>query len=121
VGKVVASYLAPRDVRLAVVARYQDGQPFARLVLVPNLNQGPDVVMAYPRGGNRFTYTATLDARVEKGLVLGGRRCGVSLEAFNLLNAAKEVEENVLTTASFRTPIFVQPPRTLRLGVRIEF
>jgi hypothetical protein len=121
VGKLVASYLAPRDVRLAVVARYQDGQPFARLVLVPDLNQGPDVVMAYPRGGNRFTYTATLDARVEKGVVVGGRRCGVSVEAFNLLNAANEVEENVLTTASFRTPIFVQPPRTLRLGVRIEF
>src|SRR5690606_7012326 len=32
VGKWTTGYRAPRDVRLAAVVRYQDGQPFTRFV-----------------------------------------------------------------------------------------
>ncbi len=119
--KWAATYRAPRDVRVGVVARYQDGQPFARLVVVPDLAQGAEAVQAYPRGETRFTYTLTLDARVEKGFEVAGRRVAAALEAFNLLGTANEVEEDVVTGPSFRAQTAVQPPRALRLGFRVEF
>jgi hypothetical protein len=112
---------APGDVHLGWVARYQDGQPFARLVLVPDLPQGADFVRAVPNGRHRFAYALTVDVRVEKGIRVGGRRVSASLEAFNLLQTRHEVEEDVVTGPAFRTPTYVQPPRTLRAGVRLDF
>jgi hypothetical protein len=44
-----------------------------------------------------------------------------SLEAFNLLNTRHEVEEDPVTGPSFRAPTAVQPPRSVRIGVRVDF
>ncbi|MCC7043767.1 MAG: TonB-dependent receptor [Acidobacteria bacterium] len=122
VGKWTTAYRAPGDVRLAAVVRYQDGQPFTRYVVAPDLAGGPEITHAYPVGRTRFTYTATVDVRVEKGISLGGRRrASVRLDVFNLTNHANELEEDVLTGPTFRLSSIVQPPRTLRLGVRVEY
>ena len=102
------------------MARYQDGQPFARLVVVPDLNQGPSLVRAVPNGRHRFTYALSLDARLEQGLRVGRFRVAVIAEAFNLLGSANEVEENVVSGDSFRRTTLVQPPRALRLGLRFD-
>src|SRR6185503_13565649 len=64
--KLSGGYRAPGDVRIGMVARYQDGQPFSRVVLFDGTSLGRDFVMAIPRGAQRFTYTFTLDAKVEK-------------------------------------------------------
>jgi hypothetical protein len=45
----------------------------------------------------------------------------VVLEAFNLLDTANEVEEDVATGPSFRRPTAIEPPRAFRLGVRLDF
>jgi hypothetical protein len=119
--KIAGVYHAPGDVRLGLVARYQDGQPFARVVVSPALNQGPEAVQAIPNGRSRFTYTLTLDARVEKGFALGRWRPALVLEAFNLLDTANEVEEDVATGPSFRQPTAIEPPRAFRLGLRLDF
>jgi hypothetical protein len=119
--KWAITYRAPRDIRAGAVARYQDGQPFARVVIAPDLAQGPEPIPAYPRGATRFTYTLTLDARVEKRLRVGPGLVALVLEGFNLLNAGNEVEEDVVSSASFRTATAVQPPRALRVGVRVDF
>ncbi len=99
----------------------QDGQPFSRLVLADGLYQGRDFVQAIPRGGQRFTYTFTLDARVEKDVIIGRSRVGLLLEAFNLFDTTLEVEEDVVTGPDFRTITVVQPPRAVRVGVRVGF
>jgi hypothetical protein len=119
--KLAAGYEAPHGVRLAMTARYQDGQPFSRLVVAPDLAQGPELVAAYPNGRTRFTFTATVDAKVEKRLVLGNHAAAVRLEVYNLTNLGLEVEENPLTGAAFRRTTAVQPPRALRVGFRLEF
>jgi hypothetical protein len=119
--KIASTYHAPWDVRLGAVARYQDGQPFSRLVIPEGLNQGPDPVQAIPNGRSRFTYTLTVDARLEKGFKIGATRAAVVVEAFNLLNTANEVEEDVTTGSLFRTVTAVQPPRAFRLGARLDF
>lgn len=119
--KWATGFEAPHDVSATVVARYQDGQPFSRQVVAPDLAQGAELISAYPSGRTRFTFTATVDARLEKRFAIGRRRASVRLELYNLTNLGLEVEENPLTGANFRRTTAVQPPRTLRLGFHVAF
>jgi hypothetical protein len=114
-------FVTSNDFHLGAIARYQDGQHFARQVVVPDLNQGAEAVQAYTRGHSRFTFTFTLDARAEKGFRAGSGRVALVAEAFNLLNNRLEVEEDPVTTRKFRATTAVQPPRAIRFGVRVEF
>ena len=107
--------------RLGTIVRYQDGQPFARLVVAPALAQGAEAVRAIPNGRSRFAYTLTLDARAEQGIDVGRTRLSAVAEGFNLLGTAHEVEEDVRTGPAFRTPTAQQPPRAFRLGLRLDF
>jgi hypothetical protein len=119
--KVAGAWHAPGDVRIGSVARYQDGQPFSRVVVVPDLRQGADFVMAIPRGRARYTFAITWDARVEKVFRVGRSQLSAVLEVFNLLDNVNETEEDIVTGPEYRTPTFLQPPRTFRGGVRIAF
>ena len=119
VGKWSATYRAPGDIRVGFSARYQDGQPFSRVVVAPDLAQGPEMLHAYSIGRTRFTYTLTLDVRVEKELTIGGRRAAVHVDVFNATRHLNEVEEDVLTTPAFRRSTAMQPPLTVRVGFRI--
>jgi hypothetical protein len=114
-------YRFPRDLRVGAIARYQDGQPFARLVIAPGLNQGPEAVRAYPNGGNRFTFTGTLDIRVQKGFTVGKARVDGIVDFYNLATRSNEVEEYVVTGPDFRTPTFIEPPHSVHVGVRLMF
>jgi hypothetical protein len=71
--------------------------------------------------GHRFTYTLTVDARLEKGFRIGARRFALIAEVFNLPGLRNEVEENPVWGPSFRDPTAVQPPRVVRLGARFDF
>lgn len=119
--KTSGSYRAPGGVNTGFVARYQDGQPFSRLLVATGLGQGTDLVQVYPRGGQRFTFTISLDARVEKTFVTGKSRVGLTLDVFNLLDNRNEVEEDIVTGPAFRTETLWQPARAFRVGARIAF
>jgi hypothetical protein len=114
-------YRFPAAIRVGVIARYQDGQPFARLVIVPGLNQGVEAVQAFANGRSRFAFTGTLDVRLQKGLAAGGAQVDAILDIYNVLGMNKEVEEYVVTGDRFRTPTAVQPPRAFHVGVRLGF
>ena len=114
-------YTAPRGYAVAAVARYQDGQPFSRLAIVPDLSQGPEAINGYRLGRTRFTFTLSLDAHVEKTFSVAGARVAGIVDVFNLLNTRNEVEEDVTTGLTFRVPTAIQPPRAARLGFRITF
>jgi hypothetical protein len=119
--KLASGYEAPHDVSVAVSARYQDGQPFSRLVIASDLAQGPEIVPAYPNGRTRFTFTATVDARIEKRFRVHDRTAAVGVEIYNLPNLGLEVEENALTGPAFRQTSAVQPPRAVRVRFHLEF
>jgi hypothetical protein len=119
--KIAGAWHAPGGFRLGSVARYQDGQPFARVVVLPGLRQGTDFVMAIPRGRARFTFAITWDARVEKTFAVGRGQLGALFEVFNLLDNTNEVEEDEVTGPAYRTMTAIQPPRTFRAGVRLAF
>jgi hypothetical protein len=119
--KIAGAWRAPGGVRLGSIARYQDGQPFARVVVVPDLRQGADFVMAIPRGRARFTFAISWDARAEKTFTVGRTQLGAVFEVFNLLDNTNEVEEDEVTGPAYRAMTALQPPRTFRAGVRLGF
>lgn len=119
--KLSSVYHFPHDVRLGFASRYQDGQHFSRLVVVPNLNQGPEIVRAFRNGRTRFTFTGTLDVRLQKGFTAGRRHVAVVLEGYNVLNMALEIEEFQVSGASSRATTAVQPPRAIHAGIRLTF
>ena len=114
-------YRFPLDLRLGLIARYQDGQPFSRLVIVPSLAQGPEAIQAFANGRSRFAFTGTLDMRLQRGLSLKRTRLDAVLDVYNLLNMKKEVEEYVVTGPRFRETTAIQPPRTVHVGFRVGF
>ncbi len=119
--KWTTTYRFPWDFHAGVIARYQDGQPFARYVLAPNLAQGAEVVRAYPNASNRFTFTGTLDIRLQKGFRAGPVKADAILDFYNLVTRSNEVEEYVMTGDRFRTPTVIEPPHSIHVGVRLTF
>jgi hypothetical protein len=119
--KTAASYQFEHDTTLGLVARYQDGQHFARLVIMQGLNQGVEAVRAFRNGRTRFTFSMTVDARLQKGFTIGTHRITAIVDAYNLFNQALEVEEFSVTGSTSRLTSAVQPPRVVQIGVRIPF
>ena len=119
--KLATVYHLPKEFTFGVAARYMDGQHFARILIVDNLNQGPEAIRAFQNGKTRFTYTGTLDVRLQKTLSSGPRRVTGSIEGYNVLNTATEVEEYEVTGSAPRLTSSVQPPRALHIGLRIDF
>jgi hypothetical protein len=119
--KIASTFQMGHDVDVGLIARYQDGQHFARLVIMEGLNQGAEAVRAFPNGKTRFTFSGTLDARLQKALRAGGRRVTAIVDAYNLLNLAYEVEEFSVTGATSRLTSAVQPPRVVQVGLKLSF
>lgn len=120
--KLTGVYKFPHDVTLGAIARYQDGQPFSRVTIVTDLNQGAEFVRAYPAGDTRFTFTGTLDLRLQKKVSIGTKSLDVFVDAYNALNLGYEVEEYVVTGfPHFRDITAIQPPFAVHLGLRFWF
>jgi hypothetical protein len=122
-GRIGVSYLAPLGIRLGCVIKYYDGQPFARKIIVPGLNQGPFYIQANPRGLSRYEYNRTVDIRVEKIFSLPNGKLRVILDGFNVLNRNLATEENEWTSPEYplRYATEVQSPRVFRIGLAYEF
>jgi hypothetical protein len=120
--KLSGTYEGPRQTRISATARYQDGQHFSRLVIAPGLNQGTEAIRAFEGGRSRFTFTHTIDLRIEKEFGSPqGRRYTFLVDIFNLMNKANQVEERVVTGPLYRTGSAVQPPRSIHLIGRVDF
>jgi hypothetical protein len=86
------------------------------------LNQGAEAVRAFRNGRTRFTFSMTVDARLQRSFRLGSRRQVTAIiDAYNLFNQALEVEEFSVTGATSRLTSAVQPPRVVQIGARIAF
>lgn len=122
-GRIGFNYLAPFDIRIGCIVKYYDGQPFARKIIVPGLNQGPFYIQAHPRGVSRYEYNRTVDIRVEKIINFGKKRIRIILDGFNILNRALATKENEWTGPEYplRFATEIQSPRVFRLGLAYEF
>jgi hypothetical protein len=122
-GRVGFSWSLPAGFRLAAVIKYYDGQPFARLIVVTGLNQGPFFIMAHPRGVTRYEYNRTVDVRLEKMFRLGGARLRLFADGFNIFNRNLALSEDEWTGPAWplRLPTEIQSPRLFRFGLAYEF
>jgi len=113
----------PFGFRLAGLAKYYDGQPFSRKIIVTGLNQGPFYVQAWPRAVARYEFNMTVDLRLEKAITIGKNQARLFLDAYNIFNWALATEENEWTGPEFtrRYATEVQSPRVVRMGMRYEF
>lgn len=113
----------PWDTRLGVVARYYDGQPFARAVIVDGLAQGPILIQAHPRGVARYEFNMTVDLRAEKFVRFSFGTIRLLFDVFNLFNQHLATEESPWTLPTFplRYATGIQSPRILRLGLHFRF
>jgi len=118
VGKLAGTVHLPMGFRFGFAARYQDGQPFSRIVVVPDLTTGPEMIHAYRTGRTRYTYTLTLDLRLQKTMRVLGRDAAFMVDVFNATQHKNEVNEDAATTPLFRLSTAVQPPMTARVGFR---
>lgn len=119
--KTAGVFTLPWDMKLGYAARYSDGQHFARLVIVEGLNQGVEAVRAFRNGATRFTFTGTLDGRLQKAFVVSGHPLAILFDAYNVLNLAYEIEEFSITGPASRLTSAAQPPRALHVGLRVSF
>ena len=119
--KLSGVYRFPWDVRLGAIARYQDGQPFSRMLVFPELAQGAEAVRAFPAGDSRFRFIGTLDTRLTKGFALGSNHLDFILDVYNLPGLTYDVEERAAAAPNDRTPIAIQPSRIFHLGARVTF
>jgi hypothetical protein len=125
--KLTGLYRFPHGVMFAAIARYQDGEPFSRVTVVPGATssfqptQGTEFVRAYPAGDARFMYTGTLDLRLQKQIAAGRIAFDVFIDAYNVINLGNEVEERVVTGPGFRDITAIQPPAAVHVGLRLHF
>lgn len=120
-AKLTGMWRLPSETTLGWIARYQDGQPFARMLVFPDLNQGTEAVRAFANGDSRFMFVGTLDARLQKRFALGPRRIDAIIDVYNLLNLKYSVEEDVAAPPDVRIPTAVQPPLSIAVGLRVTF
>lgn len=111
--KWLAGFLPLENLSIAVAARYRDGQPFARLLVPVGLPQGPEVLMAQPRGRVRHTFAMTWDLRVRYALPIPPYHVAVGLDVYNVWGSATEILEDPRSTPSFRNPLEVLPDRAV--------
>jgi len=119
--KIGFAYRLPGRASVGSLLRYQDGQPFSRVVVAPALTQGPTLVRSYANGGSAFTFTTTVDVRVQKTFTSGRSDIAAIVDVYNLPNLGNEVSEYVVTGPAFRTPTALQPPLTAVAGLRVTF
>ena len=113
----------PFGTRLGLVAKYYDGQPFARYIIVDGLTQGPVLIQAHPRGVARYEFNMTVDLRAEKAVRFSFGTVRLLFDVFNLFNQHLATEESPWTLPTFplRFATDIQSPRVFRLGLNFEF
>ena len=78
-------------------------------------------VRAFTNGKSRFTFTGSLDLRLQKGFAIGAGRVDAILDVYNLLTRDHPVEEDVATGPNYRVTTAIQPPRSVHVGARLTF
>jgi len=116
-------YSAPLGFLFSGIAKYYDGQPFSRKIIIEGFNQGPFTIQAHPSGVSRYEFNSTVDLRLEKRFHIGNSLLRFILDGFNVLNLGLATEENEWTGPEYplRYATEIQSPRVFRLGISYEF
>ncbi len=116
--KASATWLLPRDWRLASTFTGRGGEALSRLGVFTGLVQVSETVHLRARGVDRTDpVTSLIDVRIGKRL----RRAELSLDIFNVLNTNAVVLQNTIVGSSFRRPQLIVNPRMARIGASFRW
>jgi hypothetical protein len=122
VGKLIGTYVLPRDFTVSTNLRYFTGQPVLKQVTLRDLTQGTVSILAAPPGTFRLDNVTLWDLRGSKVFKLaGGNEAEAMIDVFNLLNDGARTVVNTNAGPTFGRPIQILPPRIARLGIRFTF
>jgi len=110
----------PLDVALSGYFSHISGDTYDRELAV-SLAQDLVYILADGRGHYRLPARTNLDLRLEKTLGLGGKRCTLMLDCFNVFNANTPTAVLTYAGTGFQEAARLVNPRIFRAGVRVEF
>jgi hypothetical protein len=124
-GKLSGLYVLPwQELGVSAFLNMRQGYPFNRVILSPSRTGGIGTVnVDIDRWGDaRLDNFYQLDMRVEKQIPVGRMRWALSLDVFNLLNAATVLaRQDVQNSTTANNVEEVLAPRVARIGVRFSF
>ncbi|MGH9443318.1 MAG: hypothetical protein ACRD16_13715 [Thermoanaerobaculia bacterium] len=132
IAKAWGTYRLSHGFSAGCVAKYYDGTPYARKIVVTGLDQGPFYVFATqrgnltlagidPRNGPRTEHVLTVDLGIEKAFRAGGGSLAARIDVFNLSNAQTKTRNVDVTGPEFQQAAETVAPRVARFGLRWNF
>jgi len=114
-------YQLPYQIGVGGNVQVQSGWPYARLVPVSLPNAGTQTFFAENIADNRSDTVPLVGVRVDRSFPYGAHRVQVMLDLFNLLNSNAITNFALVNGATYDKIIATLQPRTVQLGVRLEF
>jgi hypothetical protein len=117
-------YMAPFGIVLGTNAIYQQGSPWERTVLVPDLNQGPKFIRAEPRGSRRTPTELYWDVKIEKTFRIAQKySLEFSCDIINILNKDTNLSyaSTQVESPSWMIPTDIILPRRALIGIKFVF
>ncbi len=121
-ARVAGRYLFKYDIGLGLNYRVQSGYGFTRIIPVSLPNAGTAQFFVDDLDNQYSDTVPIFDIRVDKTLRLAGRfKATVMLDAYNTFNSNAVSNFNITNGTQYNRIIATLDPRTVQLGLRLEF
>lgn len=121
-ARIAGRYLLPRDVGIGVNYRVQSGYGYTRIIPVSLPNAGTAQFFMDDLDNRYSDSVAIFDVRLDRSFKLAGRvRATGMIDFYNTFNANPVSNFNILNGAQYNRITATLDPRTVQLGLRIEF
>src|SRR5262249_37458942 len=114
-------YNLPFELGIGGNVQMQSGWPYARLITVSLPNAGSQTFFADRIANRRSDTVPLVGFRVDRAFPVGARHVQVMLDLFNVLNSNAITNFALGNGATYDKIIATLQPRTVELGVRLQF
>ena len=120
-ARMSGRYQFPYAIGVGGNVQVQSGWPWARLISVALPNAGTQTFFQDDIGNHRSDTVPLVGIRADKGFRAGDRKVTLILDVFNLLNSNAVTNFTLINGANFNRILAALQPRTVQIGVRLEF
>jgi outer membrane receptor protein involved in Fe transport len=119
--KLNGTFDLPGNFKLSPVYRYQAGDNYNRTFVTRQLNYSNPTIDAQPRAEFREDNISLIDLRVDRPIMIKGKRLSPFFDLYNITNSNAEQDITVSSGANYLRPLIILPPRIVRLGVKFTW
>lgn len=120
-ARLSGRYTLPLAVNVAANVRVQSGWNYARVMTVNLPNAGNQRFWLEDLSSNRSEIVPLVSARVDRSFAIWKTRLTAMVDVFNIINNNSVTNFNVLNGPSFYQINGALDPRTVQVGLRLEF